>query len=122
MFPVTNTAQALLAEERSRTKDQIAALERDFEAMVDASALVATDDEHDPEGSTIAFERAQVAALLNQARRHLAELDEAVERLRSGTYGTCERCGQPIAAERLGARPAARTCLACAAAHGRRRP
>jgi RNA polymerase-binding transcription factor DksA len=111
---VPNASQVRLAEERSRTKDQIAALERDFQAIVDASAMVATDDEHDPEGATIAFERAQIAALLDQARRRLAELEEALERVRSGTYGTCERCGRPIAAERLAARPAARTCRSCA--------
>jgi DnaK suppressor protein len=47
-----------LAEERAATEDRIRALSRDVDAIVDASVLVATDDEHDPEGPTIAFERA----------------------------------------------------------------
>jgi DnaK suppressor protein len=108
--------RATLAAERAATLDRMAALRRDFDGIVDASALVATDDEHDPEGATIAFERAQVAALLGQAEQHLADLDHAVSRLDQGSYGRCERCGRPIAAARLAARPAARTCIRCASA------
>lgn len=72
------------------------------------------DDEHDPEGATIAYEREQVTALLHQARRTRAELEDALARLDQGTYGVCETCGEPIPAGRLEARPGARTCLACA--------
>ena len=63
-------AADLLAE-RARTTAQIEALSRDFDSFVEAAELVATDDEHDPEGHTIAFERQQVAALLRDARSHL---------------------------------------------------
>jgi RNA polymerase-binding transcription factor DksA len=105
-----------LDAERQDTLARITALRREFDGIVESSAGVATDDEHDPEGATIAFERAQLAALLGQADRHLAELDGALDRLREGRYGRCERCGRPIAAGRLAARPAARTCIACAAA------
>jgi DnaK suppressor protein len=79
-----------------------------------AAADVATDDEHDPEGTTIAFERAQVTALLERARRRVADLDDALLRLEAGDYGLCESCGGGIAPERLEARPSARTCMACA--------
>jgi RNA polymerase-binding transcription factor DksA len=108
--------RAALDAERLDTLDRIAALSREFDGIVESSAGVATDDEHDPEGATIAFERAQLAALIDQARGHLTELDDALDRLRQGSYGRCERCGQPIAAGRLAARPAARTCITCAAA------
>lgn len=103
-----------LAVARTDTLGQIEELARSLGEIIDASTAVATDDEHDPEGQTIAFERAQVAALLHQARTRLTDLDAAVERLANGTYGRCERCGQPIAPDRLDARPAARTCIACA--------
>jgi DnaK suppressor protein len=36
-----------------------------------------------------------------------------LDRMDAGTYGICERCGQPIAEERLEALPAARLCLNC---------
>jgi RNA polymerase-binding transcription factor DksA len=109
----------LLTAERASTTAQIEALARDLGDIIDASTSVATDDEHDPEGATIAFERAQVAALLSLSRERLVDLDRAIERLGEGTYGACERCGQPIAAERLAARPAARTCIGCASARRR---
>jgi DnaK suppressor protein len=72
------------------------------------------DDEHDPEGATIAFEREQLAALLAQARAHLTEIDQAAERLAAESYGTCQQCGAPIGDSRLQIRPAARTCVDCA--------
>jgi RNA polymerase-binding transcription factor DksA len=111
---VDRQLHALLAAERAATADRIAMLSQDLEAIVEAGSLVATDDEHDPEGSTIAFERSQTSAFLAGARRHLADLDSALERIDAGDYGRCERCGKPIAAERLLARPTARTCIDCA--------
>ena len=83
--------------------------------MVAASLDTNADDEHDPEGHTIAFERSQIGALAQQVRHHLSEIEAAIERLDAGTYGMCERCGQPISKARLEALPAARTCIDCAA-------
>ena len=90
------------------------ALARAFDEIVESAEFVATDDEHDPEGHTIAFERQQVAGLLREARSHLVDLDHALAQLGTGQYGTCERCGRPIAIERLLALPATRTCITCA--------
>ena len=106
--------RALLAADRAATADRITALTQDIEAIVEAARLVATDDEHDPEGSTIAFERSQTTAFLADARKHLDDLDSALKRIEAGDYGRCERCGQSIAPERLLARPATRTCINCA--------
>lgn len=103
-----------LEAERAAVREQIASLDADFATIVEASAEVATDDEHDPEGATIAFERAQVDALRTQAIRRLADLDHALAQLTDGRYGVCESCGRPIGAERLEARPSARTCISCA--------
>jgi DnaK suppressor protein len=103
-----------LSAERAGALAQIEALTREFDEVVAASKASNADDEHDPEGATIAFERQQVAALLDQARRRLADVDAAVTAVEAGTYGRCETCGRPIAAERLAARPAARTCIDCA--------
>jgi RNA polymerase-binding transcription factor DksA len=111
----TAAIRAVLASERDDTVTQLADLTRDWNDIVESSALVAVDDEHDPEGATIAFERSQVHGLLLRARGHLADLDRALERLDQGTYGVCEGCGRAIAVERLEARPAATTCLRCAA-------
>ncbi len=94
--------------------DRIAALTHDREGILESAVGQGIDDEHDPEGATIAFERAQIEALLDQSRRHLSDLDRALRRLDEGGYGVCERCGNPIAPDRLAARPIARTCVTCA--------
>jgi RNA polymerase-binding transcription factor len=104
----------LLAAERAGTLQRLAGLEREFAAIIESSGPAGTDDEHDPEGATIAFERQHLAALASQAREHLARIDAAVRRLAEGCYGICETCGQPIGAERLAARPVATTCITCA--------
>jgi DnaK suppressor protein len=90
-------------------------LQSAFEEMVAASRDSNADDEHDPEGATIAFERAQLVAVIKQAKTDLDELDAAIGRITTGSYGLCERCGLPIAPARLEARPTARRCIACAA-------
>jgi len=99
---------------RASAEAESETLARDLAALFAASRDSNADDEHDPEGATIGFERAQLTALLAAARERVAEVDDALRRVDAGTYGVCERCGQPIAAARLDARPFARYCLACA--------
>jgi RNA polymerase-binding transcription factor DksA len=108
------TARELLDAERARTLERLDRLRRDFTGVVDASRDSNADDEHDPEGATIAFERSQVDALIRQAELHLEEIGLALERVEDGSYGTCAVCGRPIAPARLEARPVARTCVGCA--------
>ena len=107
-------AQARLTEERVAAAGRVEALRRDVESIVESAKGGATDDEHDVEGATIAFERAQAMALLEEARGQVEALDEALARVAAGTYGRCESCGEPIAPERLVARPSATTCIRCA--------
>jgi RNA polymerase-binding protein DksA len=114
-FPEPRAApRDLLTAERASTLQRLAGLARDFHGIVESAGSANADDEHDPEGATIAFERQHVAALLSQAREHLGEIDAALRKLDDDAYGICERCGQPIAAGRLAARPTATTCVACA--------
>jgi DnaK suppressor protein len=110
----SDDASALLATARARTRRRIDELQATFDAIVESSDTANLDDEHDPEGATVGFERAQVLALLERAHAQLAELDAAVERLHLGEYGTCDVCGRPIPDARLVAQPAARACVTCA--------
>ena len=105
------TQQELLAAERRSTEDRLARLREDYTGVVDATRDANSDDEHDPEGQTIAYERSQTGALVRQAEQHLAEIDAASERLAAGTYGICESCGATISPARLEVRPTARTCV-----------
>jgi DnaK suppressor protein len=108
------TARALLNDERASALGRVQTLAGALADIVSNSDGANADDEHDPEGSTIAFERAQVSALLAAARAQLDALDDALSRLSAGTYGECQRCGGAIAPERLAARPDAVHCIACA--------
>ncbi|WP_327106933.1 TraR/DksA family transcriptional regulator [Nonomuraea glycinis] len=108
------TIQELLDSDRKQTTARIAMLRSDLDEIASSSALTGADDEHDPEGSSTAFERAHAQSLLDQALNHLGELDQAVERLRDGSYGICVKCGHRIPVERLLILPAARTCVLCA--------
>lgn len=105
----------VLAVERLRVEQLVDDLTHDLQAIIDASSDTNADDEHDPEGSTIGFERAQVASLVDRARTHLADVEKAEDRLRAGTYGRCDMCGRPIASDRLAAHPTATACIRCAA-------
>jgi DnaK suppressor protein len=113
-------ARRRLEAEQEKTRAHLAHLTRDFDSVVAASRDSNADDEHDPEGATIAFERSQIDALVRQARHHLEEIEVALARVEAGSYGTCESCGGAIAEGRLEARPVARTCITCASAASRR--
>jgi len=94
---------------------QIASLTRAFDDIVAANEQANTDDEHDPEGTTIAFERSQVSSLLRQARDDRAALRGTLDRIDDDTgYGVCTECRGFIGIERLLALPAAAKCIACA--------
>src|ERR1700761_5824672 len=101
-------AKARLNSDREQTIGQIADLEREFAAIVASAAdgSAGGDDEHDPEGATVAFERQPVVALLERARAHLEAIDAAMRKVDAGRYDRCDVCGGPIGADRLAARPA----------------
>jgi DnaK suppressor protein len=115
---VMDDVRGRLSDERDTTVARLTSLTGDYDSVVAASLDTNADDEHDPEGATIAFERSQIGALVRQVRHHLAEIDAALERVGAGTYGVCERCGNAIGEARLGALPAARRCIRCASIGG----
>jgi DnaK suppressor protein len=110
----TDALRAALASAIDAVAARREGLQREFDEIVESASLTNTDDEHDPDGSTLAYERARTAALLTQAGNDLAYLHEARARLEDGAYGWCESCGAPIGTERLVARPTARDCIGCA--------
>ena len=111
--PDDQTYADLLAARVAQARAQRAALVTAIEEMRVARSLTFADDEHDPEGSTVSLDQARDAALLERTERTLAELAAAQQRLATGAYGVCERCGRTIPGERLQARPEARRCVSC---------
>ena len=89
---------AALEAERADARRSVDQLRRDLEEVMAASRDSNADDEHDPEGATIGFERAQLTSLLAAADCRLAEVERALAQVRDGGYGTCEACGGGIGA------------------------
>ena len=108
------TIRSALVAELGRAEEQAASLARQFDDIVAAAEMSNTDDEHDPEGTTIAFERAQVNALHGQAVRDADALRRTLANVDDEEFGACEQCGCPIGFERLVALPATHRCVECA--------
>jgi DnaK suppressor protein len=109
----TGGAEALAAL-RAEAAARVDRLQTELGAVRTARGENSDDDEHDPEGATMSQLWSQSSGLLDAAIRELAELDAALERVASGDYGVCRRCGRAIDPARLDARPAAALCIDCA--------
>ncbi|HWH35968.1 MAG TPA: TraR/DksA C4-type zinc finger protein [Acidimicrobiales bacterium] len=70
-------------------------------------------DEESGQGDSMNVERERDLALSAQALASIQEIDEALARMDKGTYGVCDRCGEPIPKERLKALPHAALCVRC---------
>ena len=112
----SDTLEARLAAEWDRATALIGDLKDELAAIAETTAA-GPDDEHDAEGSTVAYERARVQALLAHAERAVAEIEAATSRAAAMTDGVrCRRCRSPIPDERLIALPTTQVCVFCAAA------
>ncbi len=89
--PSDDDVRAALHAARAEAVDRLAALTGGFDELVAASRDSNADDEHDPEGATIAFERSQLDSLVVRTRTQVAEIEAAEQRLANGRYGRCEQ-------------------------------
>jgi DnaK suppressor protein len=99
-----------LETERGEVRRQLDDLgaRRDAEGIEDPEL-----DEGFADAGQAAAERANLLTLVRSLRDTLHDVELALDRMDAGTYGRCERCGQPIGDERLEALPAARLCMTC---------
>jgi RNA polymerase-binding transcription factor len=107
----TSRAKSLIDARLTELQALAVQLERQRAGVVAASLESNADDEHDPEGATIGFERAQLDATIGSTADQVARLRAALERIQAGTYGICEVCGRPIPEARLDVRPDATRCV-----------
>jgi DnaK suppressor protein len=106
--------RAAIEAEQLRTAQQVTSLRKSFTDIVESTDSISTDDEHDPEGATIAYERSQVSALLRRYVGELAALDDALRHIDDCDSTRCQACGADIVLERLLTLPHVRTCVECA--------
>jgi len=102
-----------LSAERERLLAEIAEYERDgHETLSDVSGENNYRDHMADQGSAT-FSRELDMTLEGNAKDTLEQVDAALVRMESGTYGVCSRCEKAIQPERLEAMPAAELCIAC---------
>jgi DnaK suppressor protein len=100
-----------LAEEASELRDEIERAESDIADRLGDSISDAGDDQADVGAKT--YEREHELSLTYNARDLLVQTERALARIESGTYGSCESCGEPIGKARLQAFPRATLCVSC---------
>jgi RNA polymerase-binding protein DksA len=100
------TMRAALASERARLVGEIGeAIQAPGQMTYGSQAAAATQ----------VFEQQRDLALRDRANQQLELVEAALARLEAGTFGTCLRCGKPIAPARLEALPWAAHCIECQA-------
>lgn len=107
--------ESLLLARRAEILDAIGVSSDELAGIRLARSDGTADDEHDPEGSTLASDWSRITSLHADAEASLDEVDRALDRLNDGTFGVCVVCGNPIPDARLRVRPWADRCVTCAA-------
>ncbi|HTC86201.1 MAG TPA: TraR/DksA C4-type zinc finger protein [Candidatus Acidoferrum sp.] len=102
---IATVARRSLEHERDRLHEELAATIQAPGQMTYGSQAAA---------ATQVFEQQRDLALRDRSEQQLALVEGALARIEAGTFGTCVRCGLPIAPERLEALPWAEHCIACA--------
>lgn len=116
----TEHFRELLVEERRRVLATIDYLHVDNSRSIEDETEEETFDQHIADAATITVEREIENSLEESEKEKLRAIDDALTRIEQGTFGLCERCGNPIPEERLEARPYATMCVPCKQAEERR--
>ena len=98
--------RAVLTAERERVTSELEAMGVDSD----------TNDSGFADSGLVTAERGEIDALVGSLTETLGDIDNALAKIDSGAYGTCEECGTAIGEARLEAMPAARLCIECASA------
>ena len=98
-----------LEEHRAHLREEI----EEQGADPDADEVAFIDDAGFSDRSHSTEERSRLISVVRALRSNLRDVDRALAKIDAGTYGACESCGKPIAAERLEALPWAVLCIGC---------
>ncbi len=110
----TDRFRDALLEERKRVEAAIANLHEENPGSIsDETGDDSMYDNHLADTATVTYDRELDYTLEENSEHVLSAIDAALKRIDEGTYGICTNCGQPIAPERLEARPWATLCIDC---------
>jgi RNA polymerase-binding protein DksA len=113
--------RTMLLEERVRVEAALEYLKDEHPGTIadEVEEVSGTADNHLGETATATLDREIDYTLEGNSVEVLGAIDTALKRVDDGTYGTCARCGKPIAEERLEARPWSTLCIDCQRAEER---
>ena len=109
----TDVYRDMLLEERDRVTAAINHLHDENSRSLEDETEEETYDNHLADSATATLNREIDYTLEENSEHVLSSINGALERIESGTYGTCVNCGRPIAEERLAAIPWATQCIEC---------
>jgi RNA polymerase-binding protein DksA len=102
-----------LEGERSRLLAEIAAFEREGRDNLSEASGENNYRDHMADQGTATFARELDMTLEDNMRALLGAVERTIQRIDAGTWGLCQRCGEPIAPSRLEAMPTAELCISC---------
>ncbi len=105
--------RSVLLEERQRTVNAIEYLHTETEGAIEDNEEEIPSGNHPADLAGPTLDREIDYTLGENSEQVLREIDEALARIDAGTFGTCDRCGRPIAEARLEAMPYATKCIDC---------
>jgi len=111
--PATTAGEAPARKRRGAKLDAKALASIRAGLVAEKAELLQRQTELDQDAGTATFDRERDLSIRNNIQDLMDQIDRAVERIDGGTYGACERCGQPIEAARLKALHHAVLCLDC---------
>jgi len=77
-------------------------------------------DNHIGDDSDIVYEQEKLLTVREELTDRKTRIEHALKKMDDGTWGICERCGTPIAEERLDALPFVALCITCQELQDRR--
>jgi len=84
--------------------------------LKEATGDLSSHSYHMADQGTDHMEREMAFMVSSKSGRLIYHIDEALRRIKDGTFGICETCGKQISASRLQAVPHARMCIQCKSA------
>ncbi|HZQ63687.1 MAG TPA: TraR/DksA C4-type zinc finger protein [Gaiellaceae bacterium] len=103
-----------LESERQRVRDAIENIHSENPGSIgEETEELSFQDNHMGDVATATFDREMASTLEENSTQVLGAIDAALARIEDGTFGVCQRCGQPIAEARLEALPWATLCIDC---------
>jgi DnaK suppressor protein len=108
------TLREQLEEDLRSSRASIGELDNESEELArDSDQEGGVPSNHMADYGTNVYERERLMTIEQEMRDRVTAIEDALQRMDDGTYGTCERCGKEISLTRLRVMPFTRFCVDC---------